>query len=160
MSDGNYYDWGLNTYGQLGDGTTANSATPVLVSLPAPVRQVSQGGNNKLDGQTLVLLSNETVWGWGNDHFGQLGDGVRTSSSRPIRVAVPSGAVWTEVDSGAISSYALDSHGDLWVWGGDAAGQLGTGPAHRTRVAPKLVSGVSGLTDVSCTSQNVAAYSA
>lgn len=159
-SDGTYYDWGLNNNGQLGDGRKSNSAIPMHVSLPASVRKVSQGGNDSLDGQTLAILSNGTVWAWGSGNFGQIGDGDKTNSSLPVRVDVPSGVVWTVVASGAESCYALGSNGALWAWGGDYAGQLGNGRTGGAKAVPKLIGGIAGLTQISSTSQNVAAYSA
>jgi alpha-tubulin suppressor-like RCC1 family protein len=159
-SDGTYYDWGLNNNGQLGDGTKSNSAVPRAVSLPASVRNVSQGGNDSADGQTLAILSNGTVWAWGSGNFGQLGNGDRTNSSQPVPVDVPSGVVWTSVASGGFSCYALGSDGALWAWGGDYAGQLGNGRTGAAKALPKLIGSVTGLTQISSTSQNVAAYSA
>jgi len=54
LSTGAYNNWGYNAAGQLGHGSTANSAVPVRVKLPASVRQVSQGGSGPANGQTRL----------------------------------------------------------------------------------------------------------
>jgi len=153
VSNGAYYDWGYNTAGQLGDGSTANSAVPVEARLPAPVRQVFQGGSGATNGQTVAILSNGSVWDWGDNQKGQLGDGSRTSSDVPVIVSVPAGV---RVNSGGYSCYAIDSSGRLWAWGGNDNGQLGTGSL--TRIETKPVDVGIHLTQVSSTASNVAGF--
>ena len=133
LSNGAYYDWGYNAAGQLGDGTTTNSAVPVQVALPAAARQVFQGGSGAKNGQTVAILSNGTVWAWGDNDRGQLGNGTRVSSTVPLRVDVPGGVSFVKVSSGGFASYAIDRLGRLWAWGDNKSGQLGTGsrPTHR-----------------------------
>jgi alpha-tubulin suppressor-like RCC1 family protein len=127
LGNGAYYDWGYNTAGQLGDGTTSDSAVPVHVPLPGPVRQVFQGGSWVRNGQTLAILADGSVWGWGVGTRGQLGDGQTTDSTLPIRIAPPAGVNFQQVISGGYASYAIDTHGRLWVWGANFFGELGIG---------------------------------
>ena len=87
---------------------------------------------------------------------GQLGDGTKTSSDVPVRVSVPAGVTFVRVNSGGYSSYAIDSSGRLWVWGGNTNGQLGTGGPGRTETKPVDV-GIH-LTEVSSTASNVAGF--
>ena len=94
LANGAYYNWGYNAAGQLGDGTTQNSAVPVKVALPAAVVQVFQGGSGAGNGQTVAILTNRAVWSWGNNTRGQLGNGTRTNSPVPVRVRVPRGVVF------------------------------------------------------------------
>jgi alpha-tubulin suppressor-like RCC1 family protein len=155
LSDGAYYDWGFNSAGQLGDGRTANSASPVEVRLPGAVQAVSQGGSGAANGQTIAILSNGSVWAWGNNKKGQLGDGSETSSSVPTRVDVPAGVTFLRVDSGGYSCYAIDSSGRLWAWGGNQNGQLGTGSDALIETKPVDV-GIR-ITQISSTASNVAA---
>jgi alpha-tubulin suppressor-like RCC1 family protein len=62
LSNGQYYDWGNDSKGQLGNGTIRqNSAVPVRVPLPASVTQVAQGGSLAGNGQTLVMLSDGSL---------------------------------------------------------------------------------------------------
>ena len=154
LATGAYYDWGYNAAGQLGDGSTASSAVPVRVKLPAPVRQVSQGGSGPTNGQTIVILSDGSVWTWGNNQHGQLGDGGTADSRVPVRVDIPAAVTFVTVNSGGYASYAIDSSGTLWAWGGDQNGQLGTGTGTRIETNPVNV-GIR-LTQVSSTASNVA----
>jgi alpha-tubulin suppressor-like RCC1 family protein len=153
MTDGSYYDWGYNHAGQLGNKTTANSSVPVQVSLPAAVTQVAQGGSSGDNGQTLVILSNGSVWAWGNGKWGQLGDDVAESSSAPIQVKVPPGVTFTQVRAGGSTSYAIDRSAHLWSWGQNNNGQLGNGGKKAKEFAPVSIGIV--LTEVSSTAANV-----
>ncbi len=94
MADGSYYDWGYNHADQLGDGTTTNSDTPVRVNLPAKVRQVSLGGSapGRMARQ-WAILANGSVWAWGQERYGQLGNGKVASSTVPTPGRCPSWSV-------------------------------------------------------------------
>jgi alpha-tubulin suppressor-like RCC1 family protein len=154
LATGDYYNWGYNAAGQLGDGTTANSSVPVKVDLPGPVAEVFQGGSGAKNGQTIVVLGNRTVWMWGNNDRGQLGNGTRADSHLPRPVHVPPGVTFVKVSSGGYASYAIDQTGLLWAWGDNSNGQLGTGSRQRSETLPVEV-GIH-LTQVASTAQNVA----
>jgi alpha-tubulin suppressor-like RCC1 family protein len=156
LGNGIYYNWGYNNAGQLGNGTTADSDLPVRVGLPAGVRKVFQGGSGPTNGQTIAILTNGSVWMWGNNTKGQLGNGSTVSSDVPVRVNMPSGVTFVTVNSGGYSSYAIASTGQLWAWGGNQNGQLGTGNGMRIETHPVDV-GVH-LTEVSSTASNVAGF--
>jgi alpha-tubulin suppressor-like RCC1 family protein len=156
LSNGDYYNWGYNAAGQLGNGTTTDSDVPVKVELPAAVRQVFQGGSGAKNGQTVAILANGAVWAWGDNDRGQLGVGTKVSSEVPLRVEVPKGVVFVKVSSGGYASYAIDRSGRLWAWGDNDKGQLGTGS--RITMATKPVSVGIRLTQVSSTAQNVAGF--
>ncbi len=154
LATGAYYDWGYNAAGQLGDGSTASSAVPVQVKLPAPVRQVSQGGSGAANGQTIAILAGGSVWTWGSNSRGQLGNGSTADSRVPVRVSVPAGVTFVTVNSGGYACYAIDSSGRLWAWGGNQNGQLGTGSGTHIETSPVDVG--LRLTQVSSTASNVA----
>ncbi len=154
LSNGAYYNWGYNAAGQLGNGTTNESAVPVQVPLPAAVRQVFQGGSGANNGQTIAILANGSVWAWGDNDRGQLGVGTRVSSNVPVRVDVPKGVTFVKVCSGGYASYAIDRSGELWAWGDNDRGQLGLG--HSTTVATRPLRVGLHLTQISSTAQNVA----
>jgi alpha-tubulin suppressor-like RCC1 family protein len=159
LANGDYYDWGYNAAGQLGDGGTRDSAVPVRVDLPGPVAQVFQGGSGATNGQTVALLANGSVWAWGNNQRGQLGDGTLTNSDVPVRVRVPNGVTFAKVNSGGYTSFAIDSAGRLWAWGGNENGQLGIGSLATGGLEEHPVSVGIRLIEVSSTASNVAGLS-
>ena len=158
LANGDYYNWGYNVAGQLGNKSTANSAVPVKVDLPHAVIHVFQGGSGAQNGQTIAILRGGAVWAWGNNDRGQLGNGSRNDSEVPVRVHVPSNVAFVMVNSGGYASYAIDSKGRLWAWGDNGAGQLGTGAIPELATTPVKV-GIR-LRQVSSTAQNVAGLAA
>jgi alpha-tubulin suppressor-like RCC1 family protein len=115
-SSGQVWTWGQNNFGQLGDGNTANSDVPVEVGLPAPAVLIFAGGDCKCDGHEMVLLSNGEVWAWGDNDDGQLGNGTESYSDVPVQVDGLNNV--TAVAAGGSVSYALESSGKVWKWGG------------------------------------------
>ncbi len=79
-NDGTVWAWGYNLDGQLGNGTTTGSLTPVQVSgFPADAIVMAKAGA----GHTVVLKTDGTVWTWGWNSLGELGDGTNTNSATP-----------------------------------------------------------------------------
>jgi alpha-tubulin suppressor-like RCC1 family protein len=82
---------------------------------------------------TLAIKTNGTLWAWGQDESGQLGDGLQTASSTPKQIG--SATDWVAVGAGVGYSIALKSNGTLWGWGSNQNGQLGnsnTGALQKT----------------------------
>jgi alpha-tubulin suppressor-like RCC1 family protein len=103
--------WGWNAYGQLGDGTTRAQLTPVEVLDLADVSTISQGNNQ----HTCAVRSDGTVWCWGWNNRGQLGDGTTTDSSAPRQVLGLIDAI--DVSVGWRQTCALRADGTVWCWG-------------------------------------------
>lgn len=155
LADGEYFDWGYDNQGQLGDGTIGrSSAVPVRVRLPGPaqVTQVAEGGSTPDNGQTLVMLSDGSLFAWGDDSFSQLGDGQTGVRPSPVAIRPPAGVRYAVLASGGGTSYALTTAGDVYAWGANKAGQVGDGSS-RTAVIPVRVD--SGATVISSTAGNV-----
>jgi alpha-tubulin suppressor-like RCC1 family protein len=136
---------GRNEVGQLGNGTTTDSATPVPVSVPqgTSVTQASAGA-----GFSLAVTSDGQALAWGDNEEGQLGDGGTGSSpvDVPVAVALPSGTTVTQVAAGVEDwGLALTSDGRVLAWGDNLAGQLGDGTTANayTPVPVSLPSGVT-----------------
>jgi alpha-tubulin suppressor-like RCC1 family protein len=147
-SSGQVWTWGLNNLGQLGDGNTVNSDTPVRVSLPGRVDEIFAGGLSNTTGHDLALLDNGSVYAWGNDAYGQLGNGEKESySDTPVKVLFPSGVTIEAVAAGGCSSYALDTSGNIWAWGDNRSGQLGDGSKSSDVLKPRKAA--SGFTQIS-----------
>ncbi len=123
-SDGRIYGWGNNYYGNIGDGTTTDRPTPTAVALPAGVRAVSVAVG---DTHNLALGSDGRVYAWGDNTYGQLGDGTRTERHVPTAVALPKGVHAVSIAAGSYDSMAVGSDGRLYAWGNDRYGQLGDG---------------------------------
>jgi uncharacterized repeat protein (TIGR01451 family) len=148
-SDGTVWAWGLNSSGQLGDGTTTNKTTPVQVTGLTSVIAITAGYIH-----SLALKSDGTVWAWGSNSSGQLGDGTTTSSSVPVQVLDETGlSALTGVTKLAIGgsrpehSFVLKSDGTALAWGNNEYGQLGDG-TNLNRSLPVQVFGLSDIIDV------------
>jgi alpha-tubulin suppressor-like RCC1 family protein len=123
-SNGKLYAWGENNDGQLGNGTTSTSGTPVQVSLPSGVtaEALASGGNTG-----YAIGSDGKLYSWGEDTSGQLGDGTTSGSDTPVRVSLPSGVTAKALAGGSNTGYAIGSDGKLYSWGFNADGELGDG---------------------------------
>jgi alpha-tubulin suppressor-like RCC1 family protein len=154
LADGEYFDWGYDANGQLGSGQAGRASdVPVLVQLPYPVRQVAEGGSIWNNGQTIVLLSDGSLWAWGADGAGQLGDGTTASRASPVRIHPPSGVTYQSLATGSATTYAVSTTGQVYAWGTGFVGQVGNG---LTDVARSPVVVASGATMISSTANNVA----
>lgn len=123
-SDGTVWAWGQGNYGEIGNGGFDNVDVPTEVDLPGPATEVYGGGDLDTNGSELALLSDGSVWAWGDDREGQLGpDGNGTADATPVKVPFPKGTVITWAGMAGDAGFALDSKGDLWAWGSDGRGQ-------------------------------------
>ena len=75
---------------------------------------------------TIALKDNGTVWAWGSNSYGQLGDGTTTNKTTPVPVSDLTGV--TAIAGGGYHTIALKEDGTVWAWGGNSSGQLGDGP--------------------------------
>ena len=116
--------WGVNNAGQLGDGTTTERLAPVKVSLPQGVTVTSVRTSCA---HTLAVTSTGQVLAWGDNQFGQLGDGTTSSSDLPVQVSLPPGTTAAAVRPGCVNSFALTSTGRVLAWGYNKEGELGDG---------------------------------
>ena len=134
--------WGLNTYGQLGDGTTTYRTAPVAV--PGIVNAVALAAGF---GHTCAVLQNGQVKCWGLNRYGQLGDGTQTNRAAPVTVSDVANA--TRVSSNGEHTCALLSDGQVACWGYNVSGQLGDGTYTSYRTVPVLAKQIANATAVS-----------
>ena len=155
ITSGDVFTWGNNFYGQLGDGTNADKFSGVDVvidGLGQPltnVLSVAAGG-----GSTYVLKSDGTVWAWGSNQRGQLGDGTATDSLAPVQVQGLSGVI--AVAAGLSHAVAIKGDGTVWAWGSNTDGQLGDG-SNSDSFTPVQVNGLTGVTAVAAGSAHTLA---
>ncbi len=126
LDDGTVRCWGLNVYGQVGDGTvTSPRKSPVAVmtgktSLLTNVASVSAGYSH-----TCAVVAIGAAFCWGSNFYGELGTGNTTQSSFAVPVHNISKVV--AVAAGYLFTCALRSDGTVWCWGANVAGELGNG---------------------------------
>jgi alpha-tubulin suppressor-like RCC1 family protein len=130
------YCWGLNLYGQLGDGTTRDgSTTPVAVAGGRHFRMLEAGGAH-----TCGLSDpDRRAYCWGNNGYGQLGDGSQTLRRTPV--AVLGGQAFRSVAAGEYHTCAVSPTYVAYCWGYNHDGELGDGTEVPQRSQPSLVAG-------------------
>ena len=142
-NDGTVWAWGANSNGQLGDGTGTDRSTPVQVTGGmAGVTALAAGVTH-----SLAAKNDGTVWAWGGNDAGQLGDGSTTDHSTPVQV---SGGLVGAVGlaAGTYHSLAVKNDGTVWAWGGNDLGQLGDSTTTGRRTPVQVRGGLVGAREV------------
>lgn len=143
-SGGTLWAWGNNFYGQLGDGTNINRATPVQIGTSIGTGRdwvmVTAGASH-----TLALKVDGTLWAWGANSRGQLGDGTFTDRNAPVQIG---GGPWALVSARGDHTVGIKTDGTLWAWGDNSYGQVGNGQsgssAHRSAPTRVVVTDTTG----------------
>jgi alpha-tubulin suppressor-like RCC1 family protein len=141
-SNGEVWTWGLNNYGQLGDGTHTDRTTPARNRAPYGMTQVSAGG--------VYALARRpgSVWAWGANDRGQLGNGsAALDSATPVIVDRRTQNA-TQIVAGWNHAFAVDPDGSLWAWGSNGTGELGLGFDGGPSGTPQKVPGLAGVTQL------------
>ena len=129
-SDDNAYCWGENMKGQLGNNSTANSSVPVKVDTSGvlagkTIKQMSVGTYN-----TCVIASDDKVYCWGSNAYGQVGNNSLTDSNVPVAVnttGVLAGKTIKQISVGHHRACAIASDDKMYCWGNNMGGALGNG---------------------------------
>lgn len=157
------------TYGRLGNGdaSTATSSVPVLAkamnaykisgshdsfyalidtsaqysaALPQYTKKMSSAGSDTNSLHTCHIRSDGTMWCWGVEHAGELGNGggLTDTAGAPVRVTDP--GPWMSVTTGIDTTCGIKTDGTAWCWGSDSSGQLGNGATAGSQATPSPVS--------------------
>ena len=163
-ADGTVWGWGSNNNGQLGIGNIINQPVPVQVKGPGAVGVLSNivalSAPPAVNGRFVLALSADgTLWAWGNNSTGQLGDGTTSNRTTPVQVTdvggsgVLSGVIAIDAGGGTNNPHALavQTDGTVLAWGSNSNGQLGTGDtvAHAVPVPVAGLGRGSGVVAVS-----------
>lgn len=133
-NDGTVWAWGWNTDGQLGNGSTAEkSNVPVRVAGLSGVTAIAAGGTT-----AYALTADGSVWAWGSNTAGKLGNGPAPELSRvPVRISGLSGA--TAIAAGRSQAFAVQDGGSVWSWGSNYRGGLGNGGDSNSSVPVRVL---------------------
>lgn len=136
--DGTVWTFGDNKYGQLGDGTIKNKNYAVQVKGPngkgflENIIDIKAGAFH-----VLALSKNGTVWCWGDNEFGQLGDGTYIQRLFPVELKKIRNI--EKIACGAFHSLAIDKNGNLYAWGKNWKGQIGDGSFESKNIPVKVL---------------------
>jgi alpha-tubulin suppressor-like RCC1 family protein len=139
-NQGRLFTWGLNSHGELADGTTVSKTTPVQITSLANefIVSVSCGYYH-----TVALTRNSTVWSWGYNGYGQLGDGSTTNRLQPFQVYL-AGLLYkkraAKVVAGGYLTMVLAGDGQIYSFGYNGYGQMGDGTS-ASKYVPTSVTG-------------------
>ena len=132
-NDGTLWAWGRNNKSQMGDGTTVDKNTPTQIGTDTDWAIVSASGMI----HSLAIKTNGTLWTWGDNSNGQLGDGTTLKRNTPVQIG--SDTDWSSISGGLYFSVALKNNGTLWTWGNNDFAHLGNGTTGGTIYTPQQV---------------------
>ena len=125
-TDGTLWSWGGNSVGQLGDNTTASKSSPVQIGALTTWSQVS-AGLSFTQPHTAAVKTDGTLWAWGRNNDGKLGDGSGSRRSSPVQIGALTN--WAQAAAGYNHTAGVTTSGELYAWGRNNFGQLGGGTA-------------------------------
>ena len=138
-ADGTVWAWGTNNFGQIGNGATnAIYKTPTQVTNLAGVVSVAAGMNH-----SLALKADGTVWAWGANGGGQIGNGTTVNTNLPVAVNTLSNVI--AIAAGGSNSLALKADGTVWAWGNNFHGQAGIGTTNAAQSVPVQVTNLASV---------------
>jgi len=166
-SNGTIFTWGGNSSGQLGNGIITNDPNPTPTQIlgtnfsaiaaggsGVPYSYFADGEKTHVGGHTIALKSDGTLWAWGQNIFGQLGDGnynfyagwagagtyplteYRSGTDRSLPFQIGTDSDWSLISAGCGHNVGLKKDGTLWAWGLNVNGQLANGIAGMDNLRP------------------------
>jgi alpha-tubulin suppressor-like RCC1 family protein len=146
QSNGTLFSWGNNSWGQLGLNTLTSYSSPVQTFYLTPGTWIAV--NAGAFHSSVALISPGTLWAWGYNSLGQLGNNSASNMSSPVQIG--SSSTWTQVSTGqGFATTAIQTPGTLWAWGSGALGQLGNNSTTNFS-SPVQVGSLNYWTQTSC----------
>jgi len=132
-ADGTLWAWGSRANGRIGEGATSGSQLyPIQVGTDTNWAQASASATH-----TAAVRTNGTIWAWGANDFGQLGDGTTSQRAAPVQVGTLT--TWASVSAGSSFTTGIREDGSAWAWGANSSGQLGDGTTAHSTVPVQVV---------------------
>jgi alpha-tubulin suppressor-like RCC1 family protein len=146
-NNGTLWAWGNNGYGQIGVGDTGHRSSPVQVGTDTNWSTSFTSISSQGLGYIHAIKNNGTLWAWGGNNCGQLGDGTTTYRSSPVQIGAQD--TWSKVVAGLQTVYAIKNDGTMWAWGNnDNNGALGNGTVGSINSCSSPVQiGMDGIND-------------
>lgn len=141
-SNGTVWGWGRysSIYGNIGDGGTSNRAAPVQITGEVGATSVAADLYH-----AVVLLNNGTVWAWGDNFYGSLGNGTANPALTPVQANIDNVTAVAAVNGATL---ALKNNGSVWAWGKNDHGVVGDGTTIK-RFSPVQVTGLDNVSAIS-----------
>jgi alpha-tubulin suppressor-like RCC1 family protein len=144
-TNGTLWAWGNNCQGQLGNNSVVCRSSPV--SVVGGFTDWCQVRGGQL--HTAAIRTNGTLWTWGWNNNGQLGDNSQTNRSSPVSI-VGGFTNWCQLSAGSFASGAVRTNGELWMWGAASAGTLGDNTINNSKSSPiSVIGGINSWSQVS-----------
>jgi alpha-tubulin suppressor-like RCC1 family protein len=151
-TDGTLWTWGNNSSGQLGDNTILHKSSPIqTVAFGINWKQFAGGFDH-----CAAIKTDGTLWTWGNNASGQLGDNTIVTKSSPVQTIV-FGSNWKQVSCGLNYTAAIKTDGTLWAWGLNSNGQLGDNTIVKKSSPVQTVAFGTNWKQVTCNETHMAA---
>jgi alpha-tubulin suppressor-like RCC1 family protein len=148
--------WGQNDSGQLGDGSTSGRLSPVATDLPTGTKVTGLFAGCA---HSLALTAGGIVLAWGENTFGELGDGSFKPRLTPVQATMPPGTKVAAISSGCDHSMVRTVSGRVLVWGRNDQGELGDGGQETKRPTPAAVKLPAGVKAIALSAGPMAEFS-
>jgi alpha-tubulin suppressor-like RCC1 family protein len=123
-TDGTLWGWGYNQRGSVGDNTIISRSSPVQIGADTTWKSVAGGGTNATNTEYVsAIKTDNTLWAWGLNSSGQIGDNTVVNRSSPVQIGTDTN--WSKVVCNGAHVAALKTDGTLWAWGLGTNGVIG-----------------------------------
>ena len=138
-TNGELWMWGDNSKGALGQNSIVQRSSPVQI--PGTTWAYAAAAMGDPGASTFGIKTDGTLWTWGNNQFGYLGQNNTTLYSSPVQLP---GTTWSHVEGSNQVTYGIKTDGTLWSWGSNTYGGLGLSQALPTKISsPTQVPGTT-----------------